>query len=67
MKEILELRKGFHEVDMHKMSAEQLLSFLTPFIEAAGFGWKVWTSDKGHQIVSIAVGLKKQKKVHERK
>lgn len=32
--------KGFHVIDISQMSAEQLLSFITPFIEESGYTWE---------------------------
>ncbi len=65
--ELLELKKGFHQIDLNKMSAEQLVSFITPFIEMAGFDWEIReaTCDHehkvtcNHKLLTIAVGLKK--------
>ena len=65
--ELLELKKGFHQIDLNKMSAEQLVPFITPFIEIAGFDWEIReaTCDHehslkcNHKLLTIAVGLKK--------
>lgn len=36
-----EIEKGVHVIEMKHMSAEQLFSFVSPFIEKAGFKWTV--------------------------
>ena len=57
-----ELEKGFHQIDLKGMTAEQLASFLTPFIELAGFEWEMRETDAGQKLLTIAIDLKKQEK-----
>jgi len=53
-----DLEKGFHQVDLVNMSAEQLTHFLTPFIEKAGFGWEIREYGDGKQkLLTIAKDL----------
>ena len=44
--------KGFHHIDLNGMSAIQLLHFLTPFIELAGFKWVIIDED-GEKTLKI--------------
>ena len=37
----LDLETGFTNIDMRNMGAEQIASFLTPYIELAGFTWVI--------------------------
>jgi hypothetical protein len=39
--EEFDLEKGFVQMDMEKMKPYQVFIFLTPYIERAGFSWKV--------------------------
>ena len=47
-----DLTKGFHHIDLRGMNAIQLLHFLTPFIELAGFKW-ILIDEDGEKTLKI--------------